>query len=80
MPEIDKPYRKFKRFHLNRIEDISGVSGTGIVAEGVVFSNNKVVITWTQSYHTSVSMYDSIADMEYIHGHEGRTAIEWIDE
>ena len=26
--------RKLKRFHLARVEDVSGVSGTGVVAEG----------------------------------------------
>ena len=28
-------------FILRRLEDVSGVSGTGVVAEGVEFSNGK---------------------------------------
>lgn len=71
--------KKFRRFHLVRHEDISGVSGVGIVAEGVLFTSNKVVITWT-GHHTSVAVYDSLAECEAIHGHEGRTTIEWVDE
>lgn len=34
-----------KRFHLVRKEDASGVSGTGHVAEGIMFSDGKVVIS-----------------------------------
>lgn len=71
--------KKFRRFHLVRSEDLSGISGVGIVAEGTLYSNNKAIIVWT-GHHTSVAIYDSIAEMEAIHGHEGRTVIEWVDE
>ena len=33
-----------KRFRFKRTEDVSGISGTGIVAEGVEFTNGKVVM------------------------------------
>ena len=74
----DGAFRRFRRFHLVRDEDVSGTSGIGVVAEGTVFSNNKVVLTWTTKY-TSVAIYDSLAELEAIHGHEGRTRIEWVD-
>jgi len=35
-----------KKFWLKRIEDFSGISGTGIVAEGVIFSNGKAILSW----------------------------------
>ena len=35
-----------KLFQLKRNIDNSGISGTGIVAEGVVFPNGKVVVCW----------------------------------
>ena len=70
--------RGFRRFHIVRNEDVSGVSGTGIVAEGAIFSLGKTVICWTSNYK-SVAIYDSFLEMEAIHGHEGRTVIEWID-
>jgi hypothetical protein len=35
-----------RQFHLVRTEDISGVSGTGHIAEGVVFSNGWCVLRW----------------------------------
>jgi hypothetical protein len=67
-----------RRFTLVREEDVSGVSGTGVVAEGVLLSNNKVVLSWCSPYH-SVTVFDTIEDLEAIHGHEGRTWIEWLD-
>lgn len=73
-----RAFRRFRRFVLVRDEDVSGTSGVGIVAEGALFSNNKAVLTWTTKY-TSVGIYDSLAEMEAIHGHQGRTRIEWID-
>jgi len=67
-----------RRFHFMRLEDASGVSGCGVVAEGVVFSNGKVALEWL-SDHASTNLYDSIADVEFIHGHHGRTKIVFDD-
>lgn len=72
-------YRRFRRFHLVRDVDVSGTSGTGIVAEGTLFSSGKAVVAWTTRY-SSVAVYDSLAELEAIHGHQGRTRIVWIDE
>ena len=69
---------KIRRFVLRRIEDVSGVSGVGIVAEGVVFSDGKVSLHWTVTLK-STAVYDSIEDLEAIHGHNGATRVEWID-
>lgn len=69
---------KFRRFVLFRKEDETGVSGTGIVAEGALFSTNKSVISWL-SDTPSVEVYDSIEEIERIHGHQGKTVIQWID-
>ena len=35
-----------KIFYLKREEDESGISGTGRVAQGFVFDNGKVAVTW----------------------------------
>ncbi len=67
-----------RRFRLLRTEDVSGVSGTGIVAEGIVFSSGKAVLSWCSDYGT-VAVYDTLESIEAIHGHEGRTRIEWLD-
>jgi hypothetical protein len=67
-----------KLFKLLRVVDESGISGTGYVAEGVQFSSGRVVMQWTTGT-SSVAIYDSIADVEKIHGHNGATLIEWVD-
>jgi hypothetical protein len=68
-----------KRFILNRIVDETGISGTGHVAEGVVFSDGKCALRWMTEF-ASTCTYDSINDVEHIHGHNGKTVIEWIDD
>lgn len=68
-----------RRFHFLRLKDASGVSGVGIVAEGILFSNGKVALEWLSS-HASTAIYDSITDVELIHGHEGMTKIVFDDE
>lgn len=67
-----------RRFHFERLKDASGVSGCGRVAEGVIFSNGKVALEWL-SAHSSTALYDSIVDVELIHGHEGSTKIVFDD-
>ena len=64
----------FKEFYLKRIEDESGVSGTGIVARGVVLPSGKAVLEW-QTFHTSLCIYQNIQDVEAIHGHHGKTLL-----
>jgi hypothetical protein len=61
-------------FHLLRYEDESGVSGTGWVAEGAVFSNGWVVLI-SPTGTTSLSFYESIDAVEAVHGHGGLTRI-----
>ena len=68
-----------RRFYLNRLEDISGVSGTGRVAEGVLFHDGQYVISWFGQYHT-VEVGPSINTMIKVHGHQGRTVVEWEDD
>jgi hypothetical protein len=61
-------------FHLLRLDDESGVSGIGWVAEGAVFSNGWVVLVWPTGT-PSLNFYESIDDVEAVHGHGGRTRI-----
>jgi hypothetical protein len=65
-----------RNFWLQRIEDESGISGTGKVAEGVQFSNGKCVLAWLTQFQ-SVAVYDSIEELENIHGHNGKTVVVW---
>jgi hypothetical protein len=63
-----------REFHLDRVEDVSGVSGISVVAEGVIFTDGRVAMRWLTGVR-STAVYDSIEDVEAIHGHEGRTRI-----
>lgn len=65
-------------FVLLRDEDVSGVSGTGVVAEGVEFSDGTVSLRWTSAWPTSVVFHDrGIESVRAIHGHDGRTRLMW---
>ncbi len=68
-----------KTFELIRHEDESGISGTGKVAEGIEFSNGKCALCWISKYR-SVAVYDSLRELEQIHGHDGKTEVRWLDE
>ena len=65
-----------KIFYLKRDEDESGVSGTGRVAQGFIFDNGKVALTWL-SEHPSVTIYDNIGEVHAIHGHGGKTSVDF---
>lgn len=67
-------YRKTRRLHLQRDVDVSGVSGTGIVAYGVQFPDGSVVLRWDTKVRSTV-IYDSLQDVEKIVGHNGATKI-----
>lgn len=63
-----------RTFHLLRLEDESGVSGTGWVAEGAVFSNGWVALIWLTDT-PSLNFYPSIEAVQSIHGHGGLTRV-----
>lgn len=68
-----------RRFHFERAEDASGVSGCGRVAEGCIFlDTGETVVHWLGN-HSCINIYHSLADVEYIHGHQGRTRIVFDD-
>ena len=65
-----------RRFRLIRHHDVSGVSGTGPVAEGVQFTDGAVALRWYPDYPTT-TVWDSIESVIAIHGHQGATEVEW---
>lgn len=68
-------------FVLARDVDASGVSGTGIVAEGVEFGDGVVVLRWLGGFPTSVMFHDKgVESLEAVHGHEGRTRVVFIED
>ena len=61
-------------FHVLRHEDVHGNTGTGIVAQGVIFSTGKCVLQWLHEI-ASIATFDSLSDLEAIHGHSGKTVV-----
>ena len=68
-----------RRFELHRDTDVSGVSGTGVVAEGAQFTDGPAVVRWIVGEHRSTVVWPDVAAVEAIHGHNGATRIVWID-
>jgi hypothetical protein len=64
-------------FRLRRLEDETGVSGTGIVAWGTQFPDGSCAVRWNTE-DASTAVWDSIEKIERVHGHEGKTVVEWL--
>lgn len=63
-----------QHFYLNRREDVSGVSGVGVVARGVILPSGHAIMEWL-TFTSSIGIYKSLNDLMEIHNHEGRTEI-----
>ncbi len=82
-----------RRFELHRDVDVSGVSGVGVVAAGVVFPDAADVafpdggvlslppgwcrIVWMTKVR-STSLWSSVAEAMAAHGHDGATRLVWV--
>jgi hypothetical protein len=67
-----------KRYYaLNRVRDISGISGTGLVAYVLEMSDGTAVMVWDTQWAT-VDFRPSMEAVQALHGHEGATLIEEI--
>ena len=83
------PLRDFGRFLLVRDVDVTGISGTGVVAEGVEYSDGTVVLRWLEAgvpevhkargVRPTTVVHESVAAVEALHGHGGATHVEWVD-
>jgi hypothetical protein len=61
-----------RTFQLVRDVDVTGKSGTGVVAEGIEWSNGKVTVAWLTQW-PSIATFDDLDDLLGAHGHEGST-------
>lgn len=68
-----------RRFDVVRMRDVSGVSGTGVIAEGCEFGNGRVAVAWLTP-SGSMEFYDTILVFLNKHGHGGDTTVTWHDE
>lgn len=68
-----------RRFQLVRRDDTTGVSGTGIIVEGLEHRDGSVQYHWLTSPGTW-QMAESMADVRHIHGHGGKTTVRYLDD
>ncbi len=66
-----------RQFILVRHKDLTGTSGTGIVAEGVVFEDGQAVLKWLRKPY-SLGVYPSLKNLLDVHGHEGNTQVRFL--
>lgn len=67
-------------FELHRVEDDSGISGTGHVLDGVVFPDGTTVVRWRGKYR-STAMFKNYRNFEKIHmAYHGSSVIKWVDD
>lgn len=65
-------------FWLHRKFDGSGLTGTGIVAEGVEFSDGTIAIHWHRLGPRPMTvLWPSLDDLIALHGHDGTTRLVW---
>ena len=79
-----------KIFYLVRLEDETGVSGTGIIGEGVRWTDGSVSIRWVSSTPSFVNFEGVPEDakvkriaqdhIKCVHGHSGKTKVVWADD
>jgi hypothetical protein len=69
----------FRRFVLDRNVDVTGVSGTGVVAEGIEFSDGTCCLRWVTEWRSTVFYEQGLDAVLRIHGHDGRTVVRFLD-
>lgn len=62
-----------------RHQDVTGVSGVGVVAQGTEWTSGAVTLHWPGDPVQSTGQYRSVEELLCIHGHGGCTEVEWID-
>lgn len=66
-------------FVLRRTTDVTGVSGTGVIADGVVFPDGRVATRWRDTMGVAQTCaWDRLSHVQKIHGHNGATRVELV--
>ena len=75
--------RGIETFTVCRQQDETGVSGTGVVIEGVQYATGQVVLHWLTPFPKgSIAIFESLAEFKKVHvnPHPGnKTIITWVD-
>jgi hypothetical protein len=82
-PPANAAPRGIETFTVCRQSDESGISGVGVVIEGVLFATGHVILHWlTPAPRGSISVFDSLNDFRQIHSDPhptNKTIITWAD-
>ncbi|HEY0474457.1 MAG TPA: hypothetical protein VGD34_22455 [Kribbella sp.] len=68
-----------RTFELVRYRDLSGVSGTGVVAEGCVFTDGSVALRW-RGNNPATAVWPDLDSVLAVHGHQGATEVRWLEQ
>lgn len=63
-----------RTFEFHRDQDVTGYSGTGVVADGVTFDDGTTVVHWRGERRSTV-VWPSVEDAIAVHGHDGATRL-----
>lgn len=74
-----------RTFTIQREMDVTGISGTGHVADGVVFPDGTTVVRWRdlggpaaeRGVRPTTVVFESVEAVEALHGHNGATRLVW---
>jgi hypothetical protein len=79
--DLNRTYKSDGEFpvagRLVRDEDETGVSGTGTVAWIVEFPDGVAVTRWSVTDIRQTCVWESVDHVLAIHGHNGKTRLEW---
>lgn len=78
-PAVSPPAPSSPRtFELVRHHDVSGQTGTGVVAEGVQFTDGSAALRW-RGGHPATAVWPNVEEVLAVHGHQGATELRWLD-
>lgn len=79
-----------RRFEVHRQQDMTGVSGVGVVADGVQFPDGTTVVRWRElaeddphyvrGVRATTVVFPGVEAVAALHGHDGATRLVWLDE
>ena len=85
-PDVFPEVERGRVFWLVRDADITGISGTGVVADGVQFPDGTVVMRWRVAgtarpdhVKPTTVVHDDLESVVGLHGHNGATRVVWVD-
>lgn len=69
-----------RRFELHRDVDVTGMSGVGVVADGILWPNGTASVLWRGEHQSIVYWPDGFQHAAIVHGHGGATRFVFLDE